>query len=67
MDDSVFRIVVLPICSGVLAGLVIGFVLFQLIESVGRLFARVGSSPAPRTAATCGACDAPRCEMGAEV
>lgn len=57
MDDSVFRILVLPVCLGVLAGLVLGFIAFQLIESVGWLLARVGSGTPRRAAASYDACD----------
>ncbi len=65
MDDSVFRILVIPTCLGVLSGLVIGFVSFRLIESVAGLFARVGSGPTPGAAGSRESCSAPSCDRGA--
>jgi hypothetical protein len=56
MDDSLLHTLVLPACLSVLAGLAVGFVLFRLIESVGRLTTR----PASRPAASCGTCDGSR-------
>lgn len=67
MDDSVLRILVVPTCLGVLAGLVVGFISFQLIESVAWLFQRIGSGPTVGAAAARGSCDAPRCDPGAGV
>jgi hypothetical protein len=41
---------VMPTCHSVLAGLTVGFVVFQLIESVDSLTSGPGSGPTPRPA-----------------
>jgi len=64
MDESLLNTLVLPACLSVLAGLAVGFVVFQLIESVAWLMTRIGSGPTPRPAASCGSCGEPRYGRG---